>query len=539
MNISQGMTRLIDAIIPDAVKRTARAKNQARVFVFAHIFGPFIGLTVPLFLVYIDPQPGIEILVISLGIAGFWIYPLLLALFPLALTPIVLAAGVHYTLLIVWGIFHYGGFQSPLLVWLIVIPQMTFLFLGPGSFSKQFGICMSAGGIGLLIFLHQTVRFPSRVDPELLIAPSAVSAIAVVIHVYLSSQYHSELIDDRSELLAEVRRHEETLRKLTVAKETAETERALALEAKIDAERANQAKTAFLTRMSHELRTPLNAVLGYSELLIEDTSTPRSEQEIHDIQRITAAGMHLLAMVNDILDISKIEAGAINLYAEHVDLDRLMAEVAGTVLPMVQKNGNRLLVSSQDLGSIRGDGTKIRQAILNLLGNAAKFTKNGTITLSTRSYVMDSESWIDIAVSDTGIGISAEDQSRLFTNFTQANRSIGLIYGGSGLGLSLSQNLCRLMGGSISLRSAPDQGSTFTIHLPIDRAHGPASIEPSEPLIFHPEGRRPFNRHAHTLTFDEEQQHQDQVTSPGEIQKDITEHLRTTFVHKKSRHTNG
>ena len=217
--------------------------------------------------------------------------------------------------------------------------------------------------------------------------------------------------------------------------------------------------------MSHELRTPLNAVIGYSEILLEDAELDGRGEQIGDLQKISAAGKHLLSMVNDILDISKIEAGKMDLFLDDFDLDKLIDEVEITSRPLAAKNTNSFVIDrgTEPLGMVRLDATKLRQAVLNLISNAAKFTHNGEITLRLRRDKRPYGDWIEIAVIDTGVGISAEQQKALFSKFTQANARIASKYGGTGLGLSLSQNLCRLMGGEITVESRLGVGSCFTI----------------------------------------------------------------------------
>jgi signal transduction histidine kinase/ActR/RegA family two-component response regulator/HAMP domain-containing protein len=236
---------------------------------------------------------------------------------------------------------------------------------------------------------------------------------------------------------------------------------------KEEAESANRTKSAFLASMSHELRTPLNAIIGYSEILEEDLSDLGEEQMVADVDKIRRSGKHLLGVINDVLDLSKIEAGKMDLYLETFDVAALVDEVTATVRPMVERGGNALVARADgELGQMRADASKVRQALLNLLSNSAKFTEAGTVTLDVRRSETERGAWVTMAVTDTGIGLSPEQLTQLFQPFTQVDSSPTRRYGGTGLGLVISRDFCRLMGGEIGVESELGRGSTFTIRLP-------------------------------------------------------------------------
>jgi signal transduction histidine kinase len=229
-------------------------------------------------------------------------------------------------------------------------------------------------------------------------------------------------------------------------------------------------KNAFIAAISHELRTPLTAIIGMTEMLIEDArDLERGEEETEPLERVLRAGRHLLALINDILDLSKIEAGKMELYLESFPIAPLVEDVVKTIQPLAQKNGNRLVVDcSADTGTMHADETRVRQALLNLASNANKFTERGRVTISARRVVEDGGAWITLAVTDTGIGMTPELMGRLFEEFVQADATTHIKYGGTGLGLVISRRFCQLMGGDITVESEVSRGSTFTIHLPAE-----------------------------------------------------------------------
>ena len=257
------------------------------------------------------------------------------------------------------------------------------------------------------------------------------------------------------------------------------------------AEAANSSKSQFLANMSHELRTPLNAIIGYSDLLIEEAEELEAQDLVPDLEKIRSSGKHLLGLINDVLDLSKIEAGKMEISLETFAVGEVVSAAVAMVRPLIEKNANTLrLAIDPDLGSMHADLTRVRQILLNLLSNASKFTEKGTITLVASRELDDGRHWIVFEVHDTGIGMTPAQRERLFQPFTQADPSTTRKYGGTGLGLSITKRFCELMNGTIGVTSQAGEGSVFTVRLPAEvqeKLHRQTGIyrisRPSVPMV--------------------------------------------------------
>jgi signal transduction histidine kinase len=244
------------------------------------------------------------------------------------------------------------------------------------------------------------------------------------------------------------------------------------------AESASLAKTQFLANMSHELRTPMNAIIGYSEMLTEEAEELGVGKLVPDLNKINGAGKHLLSLVTDLLDLSKVEVGKMELNLEWFHVREMLNDVTATMQPVARNNGNDLAVKIDPaLGRMQADPTKVRQALFNLVGNACKFTRNGHIELQATREDLPSGPWVSFHIKDSGIGMTPDQARKVFEPFTQADASTSRKYGGTGLGLTISRRFCELMGGSLHVESEIGIGTTFTIRLPLNVA--PSSREPS------------------------------------------------------------
>ena len=458
--------KLIDWFIPAETRSERSELALARNFVFTHLAGPTLAQGITVFLWLSDPQHGVAYWTVVACICSFWLLPLVLkATKSLQLVAVISVQTLAFATL--FGSYHYGGVSSPFMPWLLVALLLGFFYLSERPFLV---VSMFAANVAAFYAVYViNGEFPQRVPMEALSGVGLISVFSATVYMSWMAIYYASMISMRSELERETERHRVTAVRLRQAKDFAD--------------KANRSKSIFLAKMSHELRTPLNAVIGYSELLLEQNEgDPHKEEKLADLRRINAAGRHLLALVTDVLDLSSIEANTVTLTAETFEVERFLDDVVATVQPMVVKNGNRLLVKrTGELGSMSTDSTKLRQAVLNLLSNAAKFTKEGTLTLVARRDATPAGDWVELQVHDTGIGIAKEDLPKLFQDFGQATAGTSNEYGGTGLGLALSQKFCVLMGGGITVTSEPGRGSCFAIRVPaVLTVEAPAAAEDAE-----------------------------------------------------------
>jgi signal transduction histidine kinase len=449
MLIWSRLIRFIDWFIPAEAKLERSERGLAQNFVFTHLFGPLLSQSISLFLYLSDPYPDFACWTVIVCIWLFWTLPFVYKKTgDLQLSALISVELLAFTSL--FGSYFYGGVSSPFLPWLIISLLLGFFYLSERPIVVVGLFTFNITGFVLAYLLW---GFPDLLSHEQLSMVGWISILSATIYMSWMATYYANMIAMRSDLEREAERRRETAVRLREAKDLAD--------------RANRAKSIFLAKMSHELRTPLNAVIGFSEILLDDVELDgKNKHKRADLERINSAGKHLLSLVTDVLDLSKIESNHIELKIEEFDLNEMVREVVATVQQMVAEKKNKLVVRCPaNLGVVSTDQTKLRQAALNLLSNAAKFTEAGTITLGVQRRKRPAGDWIEIQVQDTGIGIAEPDIGRLFQNFGQANQSTSRKYGGTGLGLALSQKLCALMGGGISVNSELGHGSCFTIRV--------------------------------------------------------------------------
>jgi signal transduction histidine kinase len=445
------ITRVVDYFVPPQARDKGSSYLMVRTFVFLHLFGPALGHSVIVFLYQASDTAGWVFWLLEANLCFFWLMPFLVKRTGELTLPATLSVQALVTLSL-FGSFFYGGISSPFLPWILIALLIGFFYL-----AERPKVLLTGVAAQLLTFIGARIvvgEFPMLVPLESLWLVNLISIVSALIYTTFVALYYENVMRESSELQQEA----------NVQRVKAEELR----QAMLRAAEASHQKSIFLAKISHELRTPLNAVIGYSEMLRDEAEErPGWEQKAADLDRINAAGRHLIALVNDVLDLSKIEADDMDLHNEELDLGALVEEVIATAEPLIKKQDNRFTLQMlPQPGTIVADALKLRQSLLNLLSNAAKFTSKGTITLTVMRRQTPNGERVMFEVRDSGIGISDEGLSRLFRNFSQAERDTASRYGGTGLGLALTRRFCESMGGGVEVESQVGIGSSFKIEIP-------------------------------------------------------------------------
>jgi signal transduction histidine kinase len=451
-NYLDQLTRFSDWFIPADLAANREQREKARLFLYSHICGPFIGGSVPLTIWLFDTATDFRVVTLFASIFGFWIFP-----------PILKTMGRYYLLSIVsvqnlifcilWSCYFYGGLSSPMVAWVLVIPLLSFMYVGSSAQMRAVLIAQFlVNGLIYYAFCNCFTAPTVTMTTGALEALGIVSTIAACAYVTMMALLYATALASQVELQSEVERHLATAADLLSATE--------------DARRSSTAKSDFIARMSHELRTPLNAIIGYSEILLDDAQGDATESR--DLDRIREAGKHLLKLVNRILDLSRIEAGRMERTAEWTDCGQLVQGVVDDLSPLASRNGDRIVCKVEPgLGLVSTDAHKLKQILGNLIENAAQYTRNGEIVVSVDRAQGGPDEALRIAVCDNGPGIAADRLPRVLNNFDVLDDDKdNADSGGAGLGLPLARRLSELIGARLTIESEVGQGTAAFVRLP-------------------------------------------------------------------------
>jgi signal transduction histidine kinase len=462
------LTRVVDWFIPADISANREQREKARIFLYSHVFGPFIGNTVPLSILLFDATTDYRVITLAGSITAFWIFPPLLRFWGHYYI-LSIASVQNLIFCILWSCYFYGGLSSPTVAWMLTIPLLSFMYVGPSA--RLRAILIAQFTINAFLYYAICVSFS---PPHVTLASQAqqalglISTAAACAYVTLMALSYANALASQVELQHEMEQHLETAADLLAATE--------------DARRSSTAKSDFIAKMSHELRTPLNAIIGYSEILLDDSDSDADPTSAQDLRRIHDAGRHLLKLVNKILDLSRIEAGRMEVASEVVDCGGLIEAAAQDLAPLAEKNGNSLsVVRSPDLGLVSTDPLKLKQALANLIENAVVYTRNGAIVVSGERVAGDR---IAIRIADNGPGIKPERLPHVLNNFDSLDdEKEDNAAGGAGLGLPLSRRLCELLDARLNVESELGKGTVFTVLLPAKcAAPAMADAEPERRL---------------------------------------------------------
>lgn len=452
MSLSTNVTQLIDEFIPEDILNDREARTRARMFMLSHVFGPILSGIIPAYLTLLDPTSKWKLIVLSVSIFSFWAYPF--AVKHTGKYQLLCYISIQNLLFaILWGCYFYGGISSPFMPWLVTVPLLAFFYLRATAMSVA-GIS-SQIMLNLLIFTVaiEVYGLPRSIPVENLAVIGVISIASSAIYVSMMALYYAGILASQKEFEVVAQLHMDTANELREAVEKAE--------------QAGAAKAEFLARTSHELRTPLNAVIGFSEVLLEETNPANDPQGIEDLNKIHLAGEHLLALVNAILDLSKIEAGRMQVFPERLLLSELVPMIVSHAGVAARKTGVEISpVVDLSAGEIEADAQKLEQVLNLLIDNAIRFAGGNGVVVAARGTTLTSgESGVAITVSDRGPGIDVTLLPTLFETFGEGEGAQHALKR-PGLGLPLARRLCHLLRGELRVASTGPQGTEMTIELP-------------------------------------------------------------------------
>ncbi len=453
--LAERYQRLVDYFVPDAIRSDRAASNQARMFLISHTMGPILGNSVPLALYWVDPTPGWDILVLAASITAFWIYPFLLKR-GLDYNRLVITSVINLNFCIFWSCYFNGGILSPTLPWVLLIPILSFFYIGGNARLQRPLMSIFGGTFTFFLVFYYSTDPPVNDAPELaLVTLGAISTVAALCYVATMAIYYARIFDAGVELENEVRRRRLATDKLRAAI--------------VAADEAGIHKAEFLARMSHELRTPLNAVIGYSQMLRDDAVESGDPQMQEDVERIHEAGHYLLRLINIILDLSKIEAGRMQFTVQPHALTDLIHEAVDKSLPAFNAKGNTLAVSIEAEGAvIHSDGPRLTQILGAVLDNIPMHVPGVHAELRCR-YVgtLAPQDAVEITVRDFGAGIAPDRLATLFESLADKRDAAASKYGGTGLSLTIMNKQALAMGCKMSGGNASGGGASFTLVVPL------------------------------------------------------------------------
>jgi signal transduction histidine kinase len=466
--IMERLDQAISWFIPEDIKADPELFQRARMFMISHALGPIIALPLPAFMYFTGFPADYRLIVFSCAILAFWSFPFMLRQFG-HYRALAFVSVQNLIFTIMWACYCYGGVHSPFIPWLVTVPLLAFFYYNWPVKLRFALIGLVALYLGVFYGLYKSGHTFPPVRLEDLQVIGLISTVAAAVYVAMMAFYYARVLASQADLEAEISEHLATSNELRRAAD--------------EAVRAGAAKSEFVAKMSHELRTPLNAVIGYSQILLEDARLDGDTGSVTDLEHIQKAGTTLLRLVNDVLDLSKADAGKMEVYPEMVDLELAIRNTLDQRRLEVESQNNRLsLVVGDQLGTGLIDWRLVDRVLGQLLDNAGRFTRDGKVQVLISRAPAHGIDYLIMEVNDNGRGIEASRLPSLFKVFDGTDDVSESKYGGTGLGLPLSHKLCALLGGVIRVNSALGVGTSFRVELPLQpAATSQARQEQTEP----------------------------------------------------------